>query len=304
MFPLLAVVVPAALAADPPTTAEAHALAAGSFRLSGGPVTAGPSLDFARLQGVVRHDLEDGAHVGVMVQVEGTAAPTLLDAVGTWAPSEQVRVDIGLQRTWVSELYDIVAPRLLFLGRTVPEALVPARRAGGQVTLGEHDGAGSRVNLGLWAPPGATTATLAQSSASVVGEHQTEAGLLVHAAGNLPLDDAGAGAGQLLGADVAVGYVPKRSRLMAEVALQRNADDAFDTGVALYASHLLDGSRWEPAAVVDGLSTQQGLDLRARVAGTMHLVPRHAHWTTELGVTYDHAGDIGYSGGTRLMVGF
>mgnify|MGYP006441492229 CR=1 FL=1 len=99
----LALLISSALAA-PPTQAEAHALVAGSALTLVDPTAddtavAGVMLDYARFQGVLRHETNDGRRLGVQVQLEALNDPALLDALATYAPSDQVSVEVGLQRT-------------------------------------------------------------------------------------------------------------------------------------------------------------------------------------------------------------
>lgn len=314
---LLALRATSALAA-PPTQAEAHALVAGSaVTLWDGATTerlgAGVVLDYARLQGVLRHDTEDDGRVGVQVQLEALNDPALLDALATYAPSDRVSVEVGLQRTWLSEMFDVLVPIQVLRDRTAPEGIAPGRRTGAQVVLGAREGRGTRVHVGAWAPEGWTGSLFQRGVVSALVEHQTDADLVLHGGLWSTPDKRAAGSGWAQGFDAAVGYEPDGTRLVVELAGSRSNADWHDLGGTIYASHRLEGRTLEPAGFLDyyRLASREGTAggiAGARAGLTVHLVDKHAQWTSDLGVSmpvFDgELGTLRATAGTRLMVGF
>lgn len=310
MLPLF--LLPAAIAA-PPTQAEAHALVAGSAVATyddalAEPLVGGTVLDYARLQGVLRHKTGDGQRLGVQVQIEGTADPVLLDALALYGPTRGVTVEVGLQRTWLSEMFDVLVPIQVLRGRTAPEDLVPGRRAGAQVTFGPRNGAGTHARFGAWAPEGATAGRFSAGILSALVEHRTESDMVLHAAAWSTPGSRAAGWEQ--GADVAVGYQPDGTRIVAEAAYERTGTDQSSIAATLYGSHRIGDSRLEPAGFVDYRTVDPGAAAILRTAGaraglTVHLVDRHAMWTTDVGVqTLLGQDGTSATAGSRLMVGF
>lgn len=319
---LASLLLTAAALAAPPTHAEAHALVAGSALTAydaaqtDEPLVGGVMLDYARFQGVVRHTTEGGQRLGVQAQVEGTASPVLLDALAVYAPSDAVSVEVGLQRTWLSEMFDVLVPIQLLRGRTAPESVAPARRTGAQVVLGAREGRGTRAHLGVWAPAGNTAGRFQQGILSALVEHHTGSDLVLHGglwATPAASDDAVAAPTWEQGFDAAIGYEPEGTRVVAEVAARRLADDEKVLGATIYASHRLASRTLEPAGYLDLQrgTTPSGLTgsaVGARAGLTVHLIENHAHWTTDIGakmgLNEGGTSPVQAIAGTRLMVGF
>jgi hypothetical protein len=311
----LALLISSALAA-PPTQAEAHALVAGSALTLVDPTAddtavAGVMLDYARFQGVLRHETNDGRRLGVQVQLEALNDPALLDALATYAPSDQVSVEVGLQRTWLSEMFDVLVPIQVLRGRTAPEGVAPDRRMGAQVVLGAREGRGTRAHVGVWAPAGSTVTRFQNGILSALVEHQTDSDVVLHGGLWATPDGQVAGSAWEQGFDAAVGYEPKGTRIVAEVAGRRSDTDWRTLGGTVYASHRLDQRKLEPAGFLDYRRISNGDGFAGGIAGaraglTVHLVDQHAQWTTDIGASLplSETGTLRATAGTRLMVAF
>ena len=313
----LALLASTALAA-PPTQAEAHALVAGSAVTVVDPGAAetfagGAMLDYARLQGVMRHETDSGQRLGVQVQLEALNDPTLLDALASFAPSDRLSIEIGLQRTWLSEMFDVLVPIQVLRGRTAPEGIAPARRLGAQAVIGTRSGRGTRAHLGVWAPGTSGTSRFQDGILSALVEHQTETDLVLHGGLWATPGPREADTSWEQGFAAAIGYAPRGTRLVAEAAVQRSDLDERTLGATVYASHRLDGRTLEPAGFLDyrrvsGPGVEPSDVAGARAGLTVHLVDRHAQWTSDLGVSMPLSGSdaerLGATAGTRLMVGF
>jgi hypothetical protein len=187
---------------------------------------------------------------------------------------------------------------------------VPGRRAGAQVTLGPSKGAGTHARFGAWAPSGATSGRFQSGILSALVEHRTASDMVLHAGvWSTPAARQGA-AGWEQGADIAVGYQPDGTRIVAEAAYERASAQLTSFAATAYGSHRIARSRLEPAGFLDYRSFDAGAPEPLRVAGaraglTVHLVDAHAMWTTDAGVQ-TMLGTDGTSAtvGSRLMLSF